>query len=259
MDIWGLGTRSLLYSIWQLLWRPGYFINDYINGKRQVSFPPVKMLFIITVIYSVIVYWFFAQHLGLYVGEHNDANRKILSEYYTWIEAHYSWMMLITSILAIIPTWIMFRYAPRNTCHTLPEGFFIQIFLSVLIVVLHFIFIPIGLLAPKALNIVISIFMMIYYIISYKQLFGYGLWGTIWRQGFVMFFNVFCEFALIVGLFGMNFSEVTNQQFNPDQATLMRSIATGLSLFFAFLSIAAGFIINLIATRKDRKNIMESR
>ena len=51
MDIWGLGTRSLLFSIWQLLLRPGYFISDYISGKRQVSFPPVKMLFIVTVIY----------------------------------------------------------------------------------------------------------------------------------------------------------------------------------------------------------------
>ena len=56
MDIWGLGTRSLIYSIWQLLLRPGYFISDYISGKRQVSFPPVKMLFIVTVIFSLVVY-----------------------------------------------------------------------------------------------------------------------------------------------------------------------------------------------------------
>ena len=54
MDIWGLGTRSLLYSVWQLLLRPGHIISDYIDGKRQVSFPPVKMLFIIAVIYSMI-------------------------------------------------------------------------------------------------------------------------------------------------------------------------------------------------------------
>ena len=41
MDVWGLGGRSLPYSLWHLLWRPGYFISDYINGKRQSSFPPV--------------------------------------------------------------------------------------------------------------------------------------------------------------------------------------------------------------------------
>ena len=39
-EVWGMGNRSLLYSLWQLIWRPGYFISDYINGKRKVSFPP---------------------------------------------------------------------------------------------------------------------------------------------------------------------------------------------------------------------------
>ena len=53
-EVWGMGNRSLLYSLWQLIWRPGYFISDYINGKRQVSFPPVKMLVVMGVI-SVLV------------------------------------------------------------------------------------------------------------------------------------------------------------------------------------------------------------
>ena len=47
MDVWGVGTRSLPYTLWQLLWRPGYLMRDYISGKRQVSFPPVKMLVIV--------------------------------------------------------------------------------------------------------------------------------------------------------------------------------------------------------------------
>ena len=49
-----MGNRSLLYSLWQLIWRPGYFISDYINGKRQVSFPPVKMLVLMGVL-SVLI------------------------------------------------------------------------------------------------------------------------------------------------------------------------------------------------------------
>ena len=54
MDVFGLGDRSLPNSIWQLLWRPGYFISEYINGKLQVSFPPVKMLLLV----AVLVYFF---------------------------------------------------------------------------------------------------------------------------------------------------------------------------------------------------------
>ncbi|MCR5064692.1 MAG: DUF3667 domain-containing protein [Bacteroidales bacterium] len=39
------------YSIWQLIWRPGYMISDYINGRRQVSHPHASMLFIIAVFF----------------------------------------------------------------------------------------------------------------------------------------------------------------------------------------------------------------
>ena len=49
MMIWGMDSRSLSYSLLQLLLRPGYLISDYISGKRQVSFPPVKMLLIVAV------------------------------------------------------------------------------------------------------------------------------------------------------------------------------------------------------------------
>ena len=54
MNVWGLGNRSMPYSIWQLLLRPGYFISDYINGKRQISFPPVKMLVIMGIFASLL-------------------------------------------------------------------------------------------------------------------------------------------------------------------------------------------------------------
>ena len=57
-EVWGMGSRSLPYSLWQLILRPGYFISDYINGKRQVSFPPVKMLTIMGVISLIIDHFF---------------------------------------------------------------------------------------------------------------------------------------------------------------------------------------------------------
>jgi hypothetical protein len=49
-EVWGMHSRSMPYTLLQLFFRPGYFISDYIKGKRQVSFPPVKMLAIIAVL-----------------------------------------------------------------------------------------------------------------------------------------------------------------------------------------------------------------
>ena len=70
MDMWGLGmrSRSVLYSVWQLLLRPGYLISDYISGKRQVSFPPIKMLFIISVAYAIAFHWLFPELKALGYG-----------------------------------------------------------------------------------------------------------------------------------------------------------------------------------------------
>ena len=53
LDLWGLGSRSLPYSLWQLLWRPGYLMRDYISGKMQVCFPPVKMLIVVALLVSL--------------------------------------------------------------------------------------------------------------------------------------------------------------------------------------------------------------
>ena len=45
--LWGPDSRSLTYTLVQLLGRPGYLVREYISGHRLVSFPPVKMLVIV--------------------------------------------------------------------------------------------------------------------------------------------------------------------------------------------------------------------
>ena len=55
MDLWGMGSRSLPYTLWQLLLRPGYLIADYLGGRRQASFPPVKMLVFVALFVYIII------------------------------------------------------------------------------------------------------------------------------------------------------------------------------------------------------------
>ena len=175
MDVWGLGSRSMPLSIWQLLYRPGYFIGDYISGKRQLSFPPVKMLFIVAFIYANIFYWFFPEVLKLPLEEQGEIGYKL------WIRQHYSLAMLVMSVLAIIPTWFIFRNSPRNSHHTIPEGFFIQVLLQTLSIVLSLLTIPLDFTKSSFSTIAYDLLIMAYYFVGYKQLFGYGIWGTLWR------------------------------------------------------------------------------
>ena len=255
MDLWGLGTRSLLFSIYQLLLRPGYFISDYIGGKRMISFPPVKMLFILTVIYALVVYWFFPDILGISVYDTDPETRRILSGYYNWFVQNPGWAMLGMSILAIIPTWVMFRYSPRNTRHSLPEGFFIQVFLAVLEVTMSFFWILLGLIHPNIYKTGITITMIFYYIVSYMQLFGYGFWGTLWREVFIMFAVLFLQFAVIIAIFSFDMSVLDRFQITAEQKEIVRFVLVALLIIAASITMAVGHMINLMATREARKQL----
>ena len=54
LDTWGLGTHGLLRTIWNLFARPGYMIGDYIEGRRQLYFPPFKTLFVVGTIFAIV-------------------------------------------------------------------------------------------------------------------------------------------------------------------------------------------------------------
>ena len=188
LDVWGIGTRSLPYTLWQLLWRPGYLMRDYISGKRQVSFPPVKMLVIVGVFALLIDNWLYSDTKTV----SDPVSPAGLMHYYdliaNWMESHYEWSILLAFSFIIIPVWILFREAPAYPRHSLPQGFFIQVFTATQ-------FLLLGVLIFEPLNLFVSmfkndngyasfIFLVVIpclLLINYKQLFGYGWWSTLWR------------------------------------------------------------------------------
>lgn len=194
-EVWGMHNRSLLYSVAQLFLRPGYFIGDYISGRRQVSFPPVKMLAIIAVLGVIVDFLTGAIHgmiqlpHGERMGYINDVfswlNDHIngafpppsdyLNDVFIWLNTHPDVLSLILLSFLIIPNYFIFRFAPRNTRHTLPQGFFIQVFSSAVFMILNMFY------DITSLGWLVFLIAAILIFITYKQLFGYGVWGTIWR------------------------------------------------------------------------------
>ncbi len=128
-EVWGLHNRSLLYSLVQLFLRPGYFISDYISGKRQVSFPPVKMLALIALLGVLVDYLKGTPIAGVFNNDFDFAGDKMLfiDNAFEWMNLHPEVMSLILLSYLIIPNYFIYRYAPRNPHHTLPQGFFIQV------------------------------------------------------------------------------------------------------------------------------------
>ena len=171
--LWGMDSRSLGYTLLQLLGRPGYLVRDYISGRRQVSFPPVKMLILVCLFVVIFETVFDVKSAVLKI----KFNVQEVDDVVAWINAQKSWATLFLQSLYILPTWLVFRFAPGYPRHTLPEGFFLQVFLSVQSLLLVFF----GYLNE---NLELALW-IIYMYITYYQLFGYGWWSTLWRLAVV--------------------------------------------------------------------------
>ena len=194
-EVWGMHNRSLLYSVFQLFLRPGYFIGDYISGKRQVSFPPVKMLAIIAVLGVLVDFLTGAIHgmVRINSGEKMaylsdvfswlNVNLKgafpppsnYLSDVFSWLNTHPDILSLILLSFLIVPNYFIFRFAPRNSRHTLPQGFFIQVFSTAVFMILNMVY------DVTSLGWFVVTLGMVMVFITYRQLFGYSVWGTLWR------------------------------------------------------------------------------
>ena len=202
MELWGLQSRSLPYTAWQLLFRPGHLMRDYITGKRQVSFPPVKMLVVMGLIVYLLGHWFFPDDYSHEMKEVTSTGIFYYANYaINWIMAHDEWGTLFMFSALILPTWFVFRHAPLLERHSLPQGFFIQVFIANQSMILELIVLLPALMVPSVPLFNFRLFMLamltIYLLIDYKQLFGYNWWGTLWRIVIMLVF-VICA-VIIVG------------------------------------------------------------
>ena len=249
-DIWGLGTSSLPRTILHLFLRPGHLIGDYISGKRQVSFPPVKMLFFVAVIIVFLDFYLMPLLLGstfdLYGGGLN-----VYKGFVNWNKTHFAWTHFIFALLGILPTWVLFRYAPRHTRHTLPQSFFIQVFMCVINMVLSFIILmPLLLINFWVYFFVGWAILIIYYVIAYRQLFGYGIWGTLLRVLLVFGFIISVSEALMMINFDVDSGQLPANTSNPENDQWV-DVCILMGQGLAVLGI--GWIINLISRKRSRK------
>ena len=177
MDLWGMGTRSLPYTLWQLLLRPGYLIGDYISGRRQESFPPIKMLVFVALFVFLVTSYISPDSSS----EETDSVFIMMDYAFNFFDTHYDVAVMFFFSFLIIPTYFVFRFAPRCDHHTLPEGFFIQVFNSTLALLLILIVTLLGVWNFDFSSIVLALIGVFVVYRSYYQLFGYSHWSTLWR------------------------------------------------------------------------------
>ncbi|MBQ1409294.1 MAG: DUF3667 domain-containing protein [Bacteroidales bacterium] len=229
-SVWDLDSRSLPSSIWHLIWRPGYFIGDYISGHKQVSHPPANLLFTVAVIYIIILQIFGVNIDFTFEGETGMHAFEWIAK---WLTEHPAWNMMSFTVCMILPTWALFRHAPRHHHHTLPQSVFIQLLMSTLMMVCSLF---------ANISAWFNLLIPFYYIVTYRQLFGYSTWGTIWRLmicSIIWLNNIFffCCMMLLID----------NPTSAPTYAIILMSFAV---LLVAFIMLFIGYIISKRTSKK---------
>ncbi len=240
LDVWGMDTRSLPNTLLQLLWRPGHLISDYIGGHRQVCYKPVNMLFIVALAY-VILMQITGHEISIgdveLVGEELkfEGYIKMIFTSYEWLVAHPGWAMMILTMIMILPTLIVFRFAPKHPCLTFPENIFIQIFMSTLMLIVAF---------TISVSNGITIFLIpLYYYICYRQLFGYNFWGTTWRL--VVCFLVWLILMLYVIIVVLVLVVPVSESNNPFLATFFGVVeATIATAMLIAIPLSVAYLIS---------------
>ena len=177
---------GLIPFVAQLFGRPGYMISDYISGRRKVCDSPVEKLLLMVTCALLVqsVTGFTSSYQDLI----KDVEPGVMTKAFTWLTSHMSWAIIIQTALLIFPTWHFFRNSPKHNHHSIPDGIYIQLFMACL--VLFFV------MLRCMVGDWVLVFIPVYYYIAYRQLFGYGVWGTLWRT----LFSILSIFLLFAGI-----------------------------------------------------------
>jgi len=225
METWGLGSRNIFYAMWHLIWRPGYMMSDYLNGRRKRYLQPFFMFFVLTLI-LVQLAWALNVQLPKnrdmtltafeFINEHSKAlsvnqmtyilkTAEWLDNIHDWRDENRAWDLIIHSIGVCLVTWLLWRKSPRIgqgewvvDRGTMVEGYnfaeivtviayiLCQIQMLSMVTMICFRKLPFDHIQGFALVPEIILFAIL--LIDFKQLFQRTWWETIWRTLIIVLF-----------------------------------------------------------------------
>ncbi len=227
LEVWGLGNRSLPRTLWHLIYRPGYMIGDYLEGRQAPYFPPIKMLFLVTAAFVV------TQHVvapdameriyddattriteqKIEVSEGEGAyplKKDVLEGMNNFIDAfdkvtdffrqNQAIELILGHALFALVTVRVFRRSPSRPKMNLTECFFAQILIAsqLMMVSLVCLVATQGSMWLDNMYCMPTWLLMLVLLYDYKQLYGFGLLRTAWYTLKVLVGWWFLMFLLLV-------------------------------------------------------------
>ena len=226
METWGLGSRNIFYTMWCLLWRPGYVMNDYLNGRRKRYMQPFFMFFVLTIILvqlawllnvqtpknkdmTLAAYEVLRNNKGAFTADQTTTILKAaewLDKVHDWRDENRAWDILIQSLGVIFVTWLLWRKSPRigQAEWVVEKGEYVEGYnFAEIVTVIAYILCQLQILSMIAMilfhrlpfdhmsvatMIVPTLVLFAVLLIDFKQLFQRDWWPTIWRTFIVVLF-----------------------------------------------------------------------
>lgn len=212
------GDNKLWHTCYQLLYRPGHMVREYLLGKRATYYTPVRLLLFLIALFAIVTY-FFADTMSpfnvyrpnIQVDEINSKSAEVTLTYFQMLMNNNVYFVLISVIMNLLPYRFIFRkyklQRPTGTAEALnvAEHFFALVYQSCFNMLLAFILLPLSAFDDGkfwAARIFI-IMPTIYCIILYKQMLGITWGKSIWLNIKAMIFGICLNIALLMLIIGI--------------------------------------------------------
>lgn len=226
LDTFGLGSRSIFRTAGHLLWRPGYMISDYINGRRGKYLQPFMTFFLLTLIIvnlgwalhirmpkhkdmTIAAYELMRDHSNWFTPDRKSTVLRIASALdvvHDWRDANRNYDILLRSIWVMLITWLLWRNSPRvgNGEWLMTNGEWIEGYnLAEIVTAIVYILCQVQLLTIAGMlifrtmpfeqegwqMIVPKLVLFGVLLVDFKQLFQRDWWTTVWRTFIIMLFT----------------------------------------------------------------------
>ena len=225
METWGLGSRNIFYTMWHLIWRPGYMMSDYLNGRRKRYLQPFFMFFVLTLILvqmawalnvqlpknrdmTLMAFELLSDHgswFSVQQQTHILQAAQWLDKVHDWRDANRAWDIMIHSIVICLVTWLLWRKSPRigQAEWVVESGTLVQGYnFAEIVTVIVYILCQLQMLSMVAMllfrqlpfdhihgfALVPSLILFAILLVDFKQLFCRDWWPTVWRALVIMLF-----------------------------------------------------------------------
>lgn len=206
LEIWGLGSQVVFRTIFELFWRPGYMMRDYLNGHQSRYYSPFKLIIFATLIFAIIAALRNAAPTAEGAFIYGDVFQRYgdtpwvislfarIDAILLWLHMHPAYSAIASGIFYIVAAWLVFRRRMNFI-----EVLFSQLYITSQMQIVGALWMLVTgseayyNVPPFAVPILIGVPLLCY---DYAQLYGLRLWASLWRTVLTFVLTLVLMFAV---------------------------------------------------------------